>query len=411
MNKNGAPQIARMLGRAKKWVDGMLPDSFSRFLALLIIVAAGYALAFAPTVQPIAPQEFSGNATLAVDFFYHPACPHCKEQMPYNQQLAQEYPNAKWVYHDTSDARELALMEQMLSALGREPEGVPTTIINGTVIVGFAKDSTPQLLRDALAANGGGAKNETAAKKEITLPFVGTVDPYSYSLPALAITLGLIDGFNPCAMWVLVYLISITLTLNDRRKFLLVVGTFLFASGALYFLIMSAWLNAFLLVGYVRPVMIGVGAVALYWGISSLREFWANRGRVVCKVGDAGGKKKLAGEIEALLSSPLSLATFAGLVVLAFTVNSIEFVCSSAIPAVFTQVLSLSGVPQLEHYAYILLYVIMYMLDDIIVFALAFWAAGGALGDRVAAWGHAIGAAILVVLGAMLLFAPQMLMA
>jgi thiol-disulfide isomerase/thioredoxin len=386
-------------------------DPFSRILILAILVAAGYALAFSAAAEPMAPQQFSGNATLEVQFFYHPACPHCKEQMPFNQQIAEEYPAAKWVYHDTSDPVQNKLMESTLAALGKQREGVPTTIINKTVIVGFDKSATPQKIRDAISANGAGGKNETEpVKKTITLPIVGTIDPYEYSLPALALTLGFIDGFNPCAMWVLVYLISITLTLNDKRKFLLIVGTFLFASGALYFLIMAAWLNAFLFLGYVRPVMIGVGAIALYWGITSLREFWKNKGEIACQVGDAKEKKKLSGEIEALLSSPLSLATFAGLVVLAFTINSIEFVCSSAIPAVFTQVLSLSNISALEHYSYILLYVLMYMLDDLVVFALAYFAVGGALGNKVASYGHAIGAIILIVLGVMLLFAPKLLM-
>ncbi|MFA5930360.1 MAG: hypothetical protein WC861_05750 [Candidatus Micrarchaeia archaeon] len=388
-------------------------DPFSRFLILAIAAAALYALAYSATVEPVAPQQFFGNATLDVHFFYHPACPHCKEQMPYNQQIAQEYPDAKWIYHDTSDPAQVELMKGMLSVLGRKQEGVPTTIINKTVIVGFDRAATPGKIRDALAANGAGNGSNTAApqKKTITLPLVGTIDPYAYSLPALAVTLGLIDGFNPCAMWVLVYLISITLTLNDRRKFLLIVGTFLFASGALYFLIMAAWLNAFLFVGLVRPVMIAVGAIALYWGITTLRELWKNKGAIACKVDDPKGKRKLAGEIEALLSSPLSIATFAGLVVLAFTINSIEFVCSSAIPAVFTSVLSLSNISALEHYFYIFVYVVMYMLDDIIVFALAYFAVGGTLGNRIASWGNAIGAVILIALGLVLLFAPNLLMA
>ena len=401
-----------MLKNLAENARGAWQDPFSRFLILLIAVAAAYALAFAPTVQPVAPQQFSGNATLEAHFFYHPACMHCKEQMPYNQQLAEQYPEAKWIYHDTADPAQARLMEEMLSSLGKEASGVPTTIINQTVIVGFSKESTPQMIKDALASNGAGNGTSDGGEqgKTITLPIVGTINPYDYSLVALAVTLGLIDGFNPCAMWVLVYLISITLTLHDKRKFALVVGTFLAASGILYFLIMAAWLNAFLFVGYVRPVMIAVGAIALYWGVSSLREFWRNKGEISCKVGDSGEKKKLSGEIQSLLSSPLSLGMFIGLVVLAFTVNSIEFVCSSAIPAVFTQVLSLSGVSPLENYFYIFLYVLMYMLDDIVVFSLAFFAVGGTLGNKVASYGHAIGAVILIVLGAMLLFAPGLLM-
>ena len=398
--------LQKIVAQARETLD----DPFNRSLILIIAIAASYALAFSATLEPVAPQQFSGNVTLNVNFFYHPACPHCKEQMPYNQQIAQEYPQAKWIYHDTTDSAQVELMDSMLAALGKKHEGVPTTIINGTVIVGFDKAVTPQKLRDALSANGGNIKNETAPEKTITLPIIGTINPYEYSLPALALTLGLIDGFNPCAMWVLIYLISITLTLNDKKKFLLIVGTFLFASGALYFLIMSAWLNAFLFVGYVRPVMIGVGAIALYWGITSIRELWKNKGVVACKVDDPKEKKKLAGEIEALLSSPISVATFAGLVVLAFTINSIEFVCSSAIPAVFTQVLSLSNISALEHYFYIFIYVVMYMLDDIVVFTLAYFAVGGALGNKIASWGNAIGAVILIALGVMLLFVPKLLM-
>ena len=412
-HKNSLPEKGSMLQKIVAQAKETFADPFNRFLILIIIVAALYALAFSATVEPVAPQQFSGNITLDVHFFYHPACPHCKEQMPYNQQLAEEYPNARWIYHDTSDPVQNELMRSTLEALGRKQEGVPTTIINGTVNVGFDKAVTPQKLRDALFANGAGGaigKNETTHDKTVTLPFVGTINPYEYSLPALALTLGLIDGFNPCAMWVLVYLISLTLTLNDKRRFFLVVGTFLFASGALYFLIMAAWLNAFLFVGYLRPVMIAVGAIALYWGITSLREFWKNKGEIACNVGDLKEKKKLSGEIESLLSSPLTLATFAGLVILAFTVNSIEFVCSSAIPAVFTQVLSLSNISALEHYFYILLYVLMYMLDDIVVFALAYFAVGGALGNKIASYGHAIGAVILIALGVLLLFAPKLVM-
>jgi len=133
----------KILAQAKE----ALADPFSRFLLLAIAVAALYALAFSATVEPVAPQQFSGNATLDVHFFYLPSCPHCKEQMPYNQQIAQDYPSAKWIYHDTSDPVQNELMKSALSALGRNQEGVPTTIINRTVIVGFDKASTPQLLR------------------------------------------------------------------------------------------------------------------------------------------------------------------------------------------------------------------------------------------------------------------------
>ncbi|VVC01653.1 Uncharacterised protein [uncultured archaeon] len=393
---------------------GFFSDPFNRFVALLVAVLAFYSFAFAPAAPPIVPQHAVGaNASVEIQFFYHPACPHCKQQIGFNQEIADEFPQAYWVYDDVSKDSENRLFSETLARLGKNRTGTPTTVINRTVIVGFDPAATPGQLRDAISAELANlpAANETASQENaaLNLPLIGKFDLRGQSLLALSVVLGLIDGFNPCAMWVLIYLISITLTMHDRKRLLFVVGTFLFAEGALYFLIMTAWLNAFMFLGYTRLVMIIVGAIACGWGLMSLREFVKNHGQIACHVGDPGEKKEIRKGADALLHAPLTIATFAGIVLLAFTINSIEFVCSAAIPAVFTQVLALQHLPWYQHYGYIFIYCVLYMLDDMVVFGLAFFAMGGSLGDRIASYGHAIGAIILLALGVMLLFAPQLL--
>jgi len=109
------------------------------------------------------------------------------------------------------------------------------------------------------------------------------------------------------------------------------------------------------------------------------------------------------------VSSPITLGTIAGIVVLAFAVNSIEFVCSAAIPAVFTQVLSLASLTTFQYYGYILLYVFFFMLDDLIIFSTAAFALTSSLGDRYAKYTRPVGGTILIILGALLLFAPNLL--
>ncbi|TFG36038.1 MAG: hypothetical protein E4H46_04170, partial [Desulfobacterales bacterium] len=163
------------------------------------------------------------------------------------------------------------------------------------------------------------------------IPFFGEKDARHYSLPALAVILGLVDGFNPCAMWVLVYLISLIMSLNDRKKIWFLVGSFVAASGVLYFLFMTAWLNAFLLIGYLRPLTVLIGLFALWTGIRNIREFIVTRGAVVCKVTNGEAKKKTMNRIQQLVSSPLTIASIFGIIVLAFAVNSIEFLCSAGI--------------------------------------------------------------------------------
>lgn len=245
--------------------------------------------------------------------------------------------------------------------------------------------------------------------ESVSLPFVGEVRIAELSLPALAVLLGLADGFNPCAMWALVYLLSLLVSLQDRRRIWLLVGSFVFASGALYFLFMTAWLNVFLLIGFLRPLTIGIGIGALVVGVADLRSFVITRGAPVCTVGNAGFKQRTMSRMERLVAAPLSVATFLGIIGLAFVVNSIEFACSAALPAVFTHALSLRPMPSIQYYGYILLYDIFFMLDDLIIFALAAFAMQSTIARGYDRYGKLVGGIVLVALGLVMLFAPEQL--
>ena len=319
--------------------------------------------------------------------------------------------------HDATTPQGSALLAEMLEELGIEDEPeFPITIItisenqvfiDGWVSGGWeSEETTGKAIEDALqqclAGNCPPPAGEEPTHK-IKLPIIGEIDPADYSLLTLAIILGLVDGFNPCAMWVLVYLISLIATLRDRKRIWLIVGSFVLASGVLYFLFMTAWLNAFLLVGYVKPVTIVIGLVALGGGILQVKEVIETKGAIVCKVTDEESRKKTMTRIQKIVSSPITLGTIVGIVALAFVVNSIEFVCSAAVPAIFTRVLSLASLSTPQYYGYILLYVLFFMLDDLVIFSTAAFALTSRMGDRYAKYSRPIGAAILIILGLLLL--------
>jgi len=245
--------------------------------------------------------------------------------------------------------------------------------------------------------------------ESVSLPVFGVIRLADFSLPALAVFLGLADGFNPCAMWALVYLLSLLVTLQDRRKIWLLVGSFVLASGVLYFLFMTAWLNAFLLLGYLRPLTIAIGAGALVIGLLDLRAFVLTRGAPVCGVGSSGFKKRTMGRMERLVAAPLSVASFLGVVVLAFTVNAIEFACSAGLPAIFTHTLSLRQLSAPQYYGYILLYDFFFMLDDLLIFSLAAFTLRTTMASGYVQYGKLVGGIVLVGLGLVMLLAPEML--
>ncbi|PIT85980.1 hypothetical protein COU36_00230 [Candidatus Micrarchaeota archaeon CG10_big_fil_rev_8_21_14_0_10_59_7] len=396
-------------------VKSFLAEPFNKWLVLGLLVLGAAVLLFP---QPQAQGTGDGNASF-IHFFYLPTCPHCHEQMEQlNPVLEQKY-GVKVISHDVSSSEGGPLFEKLCGE--RELRGlVPTTLIGDKTFVGYSAEIGAEIdaavgecvkngCDDPLTGQSCGAPQQQDFTLDI--PFLGKTDLRSMSLPALAIILGIVDGFNPCAMWVLVYLIALVMGLDDRKRVWLIVGSFVLASGILYFLFMTAWLNAFLLIGYMRPVMVIVGLAALGGGILSIKEYWETRNKpLVCKVGDEEDKKKTISRMREIVSMPLTWATFFAIVALAFVVNSIEFVCSSAIPAIFTQVLALSHLSGLEYYGYILLYDVFFLLDDLIIFGLAAFAISNTdLGEKYARYCKGIGGAILLLLGLMLLFFPGML--
>ena len=396
--------------RIKDEFAGFLSHRFNRFLVAGLLVLGAILL--------LLPQG-GGETTdgrLQVHFFYSPACPHCAAQEGFNDELERDFPDAVIVRHDVTipaESRMLLTMAQNFS-LGPEDLGTPATFVGNSIFIGYDPDLTGPAIRGTVAGclSGKCPEGDVISSGYLTqgidLPLIGTTDLNSLSLPVLAIVLGLVDGFNPCAMWVLVYLISLLMNLNDKRRLALITGTFVLASGVLYFLFMTAWLNAFLFLGYVRPVSILIGLVALGGGLFSIKEYLDTKGEMVCKITGVGDRKKLSARMRELVTAPLGWATFIAIVALAFTINSVEFVCSSAIPAVFTQILALKQLPWYEYYAYISLYDFFFMLDDFLVFGSALLVFGN-IGEKYARYCKIIGGAILLLLGLMLLFAPQYL--
>lgn len=381
-------------------LKGLWADKFRRVLIISLLLLGAFLF-----VSDGERAEITGAST--VHFFYSPTCPHCSEQKPFNEELKERYPDVQFEYHDITQAKEAALLRNFAREHDISPSqlAVPMTFYEEWYTIGF--DSPETTGQDIIRAlEGEAAETDAHARETVDLPMIGEIQIADYSLFALAAILGLLDGFNPCAMWALVFLISLAVGLNDKRKLWLLVGSFVFASGVLYFLFMTAWLNVFLLIGFMRPVTILVGLVAIGVAIDDLHKFF-RKVALTCPV-PSKQKRSLAERMNKLIHSPLTWATFFGIVVLAFFINAIEFVCSAFIPAVFTQTLALHSLSTWQYYGYILLYDVFFMLDDLIIFSMAAFAISWA-GDRYAKWCKLIAGVVLLVLGCILLFAPHLL--
>lgn len=372
----------------------LTPARFRIALAFLLgLVFVG--LQFAATIAPPAEVSPAWQHDGRLHVFFHPDCPHCHAAIAFLKTQS----GIETVLHDVSTPANEALLITVARQHGIPDLGVPLFVRGSRYLIGFESAETTGRELIAMASDQGtGAPPETAASR-IHVPLLGEIDPSRYSLLALTVLMGLSDGFNPCAMWVLVYLISLIAGIQDRRKIWWLVGTFVFASGVLYFLFMTAWLNTFLFIGYIRPLTQLIALLAIGFGTDHLFEVAVTRGAIVCDLGSAEQRRRTMQWARDLVAAPVGLASIVLVIGLAFTVNAIEFVCSAALPAIYTHLLALTDLSAGQYYAYIALYVTFFMLDDLIIFGFAAFAVQKIIDTRYAAISRAAGGAILIGLG------------
>jgi hypothetical protein len=244
----------------------------------------------------------------------------------------------------------------------------------------------------------------------VSFPILGRININTLTLPVLTVALGLLDGFNPCAMWTLLFLVSLLLGTKDRFKMWILGGLFILTSGFIYFLFMAAWLNFFLIIGYATIVRVLIGLTALGLGGYYVWTYWRDYKRGCLVEGDEK-RQKTFNKLRDLTKNKSIWLAMGGIVLLAMAVNVVELLCSAGIPAIYTKALTLNSMPKWEYYLYLLGYIFFYMLDDMVVFIIAMVTLEMVgIKQSYAKYSHIIGGIIMLAIGILMLFKPELLM-
>jgi len=335
-------------------------------------------------------------------------CPHCADAKVFLAQLASERPALRIVVRqvdaDPAARDELTALSQ---AAGVWPPGVPTFVIDDQILIGF--DDADHMGRE-LRALVDAAPRASPAQPQVESELLGTLSASRLGLPLFTLALGLLDGFNPCAMWVLLFLLSLLVRLRDRRRMALIAGTFVLTSGAVYYAFMAAWLNVFLAVGFSDSVRVGLALLALAIGAFNVKDF-VMPGRGPSLAIPSSARPGLAARMARLRDAPTLPAMLLGVAALAIAVNLVELLCTAGLPAVFTAVLAQQGLSPAAHHAYLGLYILGYIADDSLMVGIAVMAlASGKLDERGGRVLKLLSGAVMLALGAVLLLRPQWLL-
>jgi glutaredoxin len=402
------------------------------FIAGLIVVSA---IALNPMAFAgagvLLPEKSSEPVVPSADIeaFVRSGCPHCAKAELFLQALKREQPALRIVIHDVfQDTAALAQLQQLANNQGLKAVKVPSFQVGGQLIVGFSDELTSgQLIRNALVQKqipknqdtsgsceagqslsceaGAAVSGQTA--QPFLLDFFGRrLSLDEIGLPLFTLAMGLLDGFNPCSMWVLILMISLLAPMNNRLRMTAIAGTFVAVEGLAYFIFMAAWLNLFLLIGLSRISEIVIAAIALLAGIINLKDFWFFGRGLSLSIPDSAKPDIYAG-IRRILHAENLTGALIGTVALAVLVQMVEFMCTSGFPALYTRILTLKHLDSLSYYGYLLLYNVAYMFDDVIVLAIGvITLSQRRLQEKEGRWLKLISGLVMVGLGIYLMVTP-----
>lgn len=345
-----------------------------------------------------------------VEYFYSVGCPHCERAGNFLNELQRDYPDVSVKSMDVHDMEvgQPRFIEYIDRFAITQP-GVPMLVMCDKFIVGFdTARTTGEVIKQHLGLAPVVAVGDKPVSS-IELPLLGHVDVEEHGLVLFTIIIGLVDGFNPCAIWVLLFLLTLLVNLKSRARIVIVAGTFVLVSGIVYFAFMAAWLNLFLVIGFSRIMQVVVGIVAMLIGIVHIKDFFAFKRGLSLSIPESAKPGLYARTRDVIYARNLWLSLVA-VIVLAVLVNMIELLCTAGLPAVYTHVLTSRGLPAATYYAYLLLYNIAYIFDDaLMVTVVVYTLSRTRIQEQTGRILKFISGGVILLLGIALLFFPDML--
>jgi glutaredoxin len=372
---------------------------------------------------------------LKLYFFSGDGCPHCAQEELYLDTIKHNYNidiQTFEIYNNQSNA---LLLQEVAKTMNIQSLGVPLLIIGDQYIIGYGPGTSNEInskikyclsnecfdvvgpiidpdsvIETTTTKDKKTSQEENTDRGLVSLPFIGEIDINNFSLPAITILIGFLDGFNPCAMWVLLFLVTLLLGMKDRKKMWILGVSFIVASALVYFIFISAWLNLILFLGFIGFVKIIIGMAALFCGGYNIKEYFTNK-TGACKITGTEKKQKIFQKLKNVVLQNNFWFALLGIIALAFMVNLVELVCSAGLPAIYTQVLALNNLSKVQYYMYILLYIFFFMLDDLFVFFVSMTTLRiTGVTTKYTRYSKLVGGILMLIIGILLIFKPELLM-
>ncbi len=381
-----------------------------KFILFLLLIIPTSTLALSKDYNDYVGKYYNikNDEKVNIYLFYSKICPHCQKEEKYFETLKEKYQDKIniYTYEVTENKTNNEIMKSLKKELKENSQGVPFTIIGSKTFLGY-DESLNERIENTIESY---LDENTKTNNTYTIPILGKIEAKNASIILIAIILGFIDGFNPCAMWILLLLINMCISIKDKKKMLIVCLTFIITSGIIYFLSMLGigFILDLTTISYIRNI---IAILAIILGIYNLYTYLKTRKQTGCHVVKKEKRKTIITKINNILNNKNTLLMFGGTIILATSVSLVEMACSLGFPTIFLELLSINNIHSFLKVTYLLIYILFYLIDDIIVLFLsikAFETKG--ISTKYNKYVHLIGGLIMILMGVLLIFKPEWIM-
>ncbi len=327
------------------------------------------------------------NPELCIHVFLDGNCVQCQNIENYLEEINEKY-NIQIKKYNVNGEENRSLFQEFKENYGLKADLYPTLFIGEKYIIGEQPIKTALQGEVEKCINEGCAcplskvkpftpitsKPEDVTSDEqqtVEIPLIGEVDLSSMSLVVVTALIAFVDGFNPCSLWVLTFLLGIVIYTRSRKKIFLVGTTFLLVTTLAYGLFMTGLVNVFSYVGYTFWIKLAVSLIALVFAVVNIKDyFWYKKG-ISFTISDKH-KPKLFKKVRNIMDPNKStLSMMIATALMALGIVLIELPCTAGFPMIWTNILAENNVVGGAFFSLLALYLIIYLIDELIVFTTA----------------------------------------
>lgn len=317
-----------------------------------------------------------GYATTELHLYWVSTCSHCHDQIKDVNRIQTHYPELK-VSTFQLDGNQTH-MEQLrkLSEIYQIQFGtVPVSFVGNRAWVGFSQQTSVEIenkIKECLSKKLDCRVNTGAQVLQknfkIHVPLLGEYDLTESSLVISTILIGLIDGFNPCSLWVLSLLMTMIVGTKSRKRALIIGLSFLFTTAAVYAFFMAGIISSLQYLNHLNWIKLTVALLALTFALVNIKDyFWYKKG--ISFTIPKKFQPAIYRNLRQLTHSEQSSIFLIGYtIIIAGGIAVVEFPCTAGFPIIWGQLILHSNISGTQYLFLLALYILFYLVDELIIF-------------------------------------------